>query len=165
MRRQPENVLVLVLVLFTSCLRIRALNIGCFFRLPTASQIARQSEKRFSGCISHRFSINRQPENHTVNPAANAYPKAQILFQVAFNERLPQSTLPAGAAEWNTIFREKRTKLFEQRSGEFFVRPKNRVKRGKFGAAKPATAVAFLLLPFLWRSKEKEVPRRHETHG
>ncbi|WP_289006597.1 hypothetical protein, partial [uncultured Kingella sp.] len=122
MRRQPEN--VLVLVLFTSCLRIRALNIGCFFRLPTASQIARQSEKRFSGCISHRFSINRQPENHTVNPAANAYPKAQILFQVAFNERLPQSTLPAGAAEWNTIFRGKRTKLFEQRSCEFFVRPK-----------------------------------------
>ncbi|MFC2390258.1 MAG: hypothetical protein ACFNNL_11300, partial [Kingella oralis] len=85
---------MLVLVLFTSCLRIRALNIGCFFRLPTASQIARQSKKRFSGCISHRFSINRQPENHTVNPAANAYPKAQILFQVAFNERLPQSTNP-----------------------------------------------------------------------
>ena len=25
--------------------------------------------------------------------------------------------------------------------------------------SKPATAVAFLLLPFLWRSKEKEVPR------
>ena len=25
--------------------------------------------------------------------------------------------------------------------------------------------VAFLLLTFLWRSKEKEVPRRHETHG
>ncbi|OAM40093.1 hypothetical protein A7P99_02595 [Eikenella sp. NML120348] len=28
-----------------------------------------------------------------------------------------------------------------------------------FEAAKPLPAVAFLLLPFLWRSKEKEVPR------
>ena len=25
--------------------------------------------------------------------------------------------------------------------------------------------VAFLLLTFLWRSKEKEVPRWHEAHG
>ena len=115
---------------------------------------------RFQAAPIIRCSLKTKWQN-----ATNVYYKAQSYFQAVFNKRLPQSTFPAGAAEWNTIFRETRTKLFEQRSCEFFVRPKNRVERGKFGAAKPATAVAFLLLPFLWRSKEKEVPRWHEAHG
>ena len=46
----------------------------------------------------------------------------------------------------------------KRRSCKLRARQKNRAERGKFGEAKPVPAVAFLLLPFLWRSKEKEVP-------
>ncbi len=82
---------------------------------------------RFQAAPIIRCSLKTKWQN-----AANVYYKAQSYFQAVFNKRLPQSTFPAGAAEWNTIFRETRTKLFEQRSCEFFVRPKNRVERGKF---------------------------------
>jgi len=46
----------------------------------------------------------------------------------------------------------------KRRSRKLRARPKNRAERGKFGEAKPVPAVAFLLLSFLWRSKEKKVP-------
>ena len=58
-----------------------------------------------------------------------------------------------GAAESERILAEEGCAMFER--SEFAPAAKIRVDEGSLAYAKPATGVAFLLLTFLWRSKEK----------
>jgi len=77
---------------------------------------------------------------------------------------LPPS--PLRPAERSIFFSGKSVRLFDDaHSTASSHAPKKGCGVKEVCEADLHVGVAFLLLPFLWRSKEKEVPRRHETHG
>jgi len=95
-----------------------------------------------------------QPEPNGKTPPTFTT-KRKATFRLSLTNAYHKAPSLLAQQSGTRFFGEKGKNCLRQRSCEFFVRPKNRVERGKFGAAKPATAIAFLLLTFLWRSKEK----------
>ena len=76
------------------------------------------------------------------------------------------TALPLRPAERSILFSETSVRLSDDvRSTASSHAPKKGCGVREVCEADLHVGVAFLLLPFLWRSKEKEVPRWHEAHG
>ena len=114
----------------------------------------------------------RQPANinntsRVYGFATHAVSHTTALFRLPNHHNclmLPPS--PLRPAERSIFFSGKSVRLFDDaHSAASSHAPKKGCGVREVCEADLHVGVAFLLLPFLWRSKEKEVPRRHETHG